>query len=122
MSAPIKGVHRSQLLQQNKNGVYEENMFISDIGRPSQPISWILDEINRRVRIQHYDEESQVMKYVSPNLQELDYANELSEIALEYVDEIILMQEPYDNINEEIKRVSTQSFIDKKRAHDSCDI
>lgn len=66
-------------------------MFIQDIGRPSQPLSWILHEINSRVQIQQDDSN----EMVSPNLKELDYADELSEIVLEYVDEIILMHEPY---------------------------
>ena len=41
-SAPIKGVHLSELVLENKNGELEESMYVEDIGRPSQPISWIL--------------------------------------------------------------------------------
>ena len=55
-------------------------MFIDEIGRPSLPISWILKEINDKVRLKKDD------KFESPNLLELDYASEISEMALEYVD------------------------------------
>lgn len=55
-------------------------MYIEDIGRPSQPITWILEEINRKVRVNYEGE------MVSPDLKDLDYENELSEMALEYVD------------------------------------
>ena len=59
-------------------------MFVEDIGRPSQPMAWILQEINKNVRV-HRDDEM-----VSPELKELDYEDELSEMALEYVDQIVL--------------------------------
>ena len=81
-------------------------MYIEDIGRPSQPITWILQEINRKVRINYYDE------MVSPDLKELDYENELSEMALEYVDQIVLKHDS-NNSAPKNKRVSSQSFNDK---------
>lgn len=115
-SAPIKGLHKSELIIENRNGEYEENMFIQDIGRPSQPLPWILQEINKRVRIQQNNN----LQMVSPELQELDYADELSEIVLEYVDEIIHIQELFQKY--QVKRVSTQSFVDKKRTSEYVDV
>ena len=56
-------------------------MYIEEIGRPSLPISWILKEINDKVRLRNNDG-----KFESPNLLELNYASEISEMALEYVD------------------------------------
>ena len=47
-------------------------------------MAWILQEINKNVRV-HRDDEM-----VSPELKELDYEDELSEMALEYVDQIVL--------------------------------
>lgn len=41
-------------------------------------------------------------------MEELDYENELSELALEYVDEIVSEYGPY--LNKKRKRVSTQHF------------
>ena len=48
-------------------------------------------------------------KMVSPELKELDYEDELSEMALEYVDEIVLKHGSYDEKYKK-KRVSAQSF------------
>ena len=80
-SAPIKGSHQSKLVMKHPGGQQESNMFIEEIGRPSLPISWILKEINDKVRLRNNDG-----KFESPNLLELNYASEISEMALEYVD------------------------------------
>ena len=58
-----------------------------------------MKEINSKVLIQDRDQ------FIAPTMEELDYENELSELALEYVDEIVSEYGPY--LNKKRKRVST---------------
>lgn len=74
-------------------------MYIEEIGRPSLPITWILEEINTKVNVLRNDQ------LVSPKLQELDFKDELSELALEYVDEIISTDHGRN------KKVSTHKIV-----------
>ena len=91
-------------------------MYIEDIGRPSKPISWILKEINDEVLLdrrffneeQDYNEIQDGPNYYSPEMQELDYENVLSELALEYVDQIVAQPSIYAATKK--KRVSMHVF------------
>ena len=85
-------MHRSELVRKNKNDETEENMYIEDIGRPSQPISWILQEINKKVRILKNENTGEM---ISPKLEELNYEDELSEMVLEYVDDIVVQDSSF---------------------------
>ena len=42
---------------------FEDNMYIEEVGRPSQPISWILNEINNNIKIKRHENENEGPNY-----------------------------------------------------------